>query len=323
MVALFSLPRNLEYYETAIRKQLADSFIYLFDFLKISSGESSDLVEAIRYSIETRRQSPVVFARYLDLVELVKANEEERALELFEEISNLCRCNAAFEIAPFSREELGNDYLRFPQILFTDDYGSQPIIAAPSVKFESIRNNLEFGLDLLSRISPALRSEIELLWTRIYVGELNPEANGRNFAGVTSFLLWGATFINADAYRTVEQAVEFLVHESTHSLLSALSCEEPLVLNRIEERYPSPLRSDPRPMDGIYHATLVSARIAWTLNTWLNSDETVDQETVRSMRDSSRRAFSDGSHTIRDHAQMSSLGCELLSQASHAMDEIV
>ncbi len=31
------------------------------------------------------------------------------------------------------------------------------------------------------------------------------------------------------------------------------------------ELYPSPLRRDPRPMDGIYHATFVSARMAWAM----------------------------------------------------------
>jgi HEXXH motif-containing protein len=269
--------------------------------------------------LEVRRIAPAIFARYLELVEAVQSGADERAGELFVEIDRLCDEDSSLRIAPFSRGELGEDYVRYPEILFTSDYGTQPITEISDVEFTKVRDNLESGLELLTRISPTLAGEIETLWLRIYVGESNPEFGGRKFGGVTSFLLWGATFLNAKAYGSPEMAVDFLVHESTHSLLFALSAEEPLVLNRLEDRYPSPLRTDPRPMDGIYHATLVSARVAWVFQLWLDSGEVGDQDRIGKIRDRAVGAFRDGAETVRKDGKLSSLGSDLFSQASDVM----
>ena len=47
--------------------------------------------------------------------------------------------------------------------------------------------------------------------------------------------------------------------------------DEPLVQNAPDESYHSPLRADDRPMDGVFHATLVCARLADFNRAWLNS----------------------------------------------------
>ncbi len=54
-----------------------------------------------------------------------------------------------------------------------------------------------------------------------------------------------------------------LLHETAHQLLFGLSLDQPVVENDVEERYASPLRPDPRPMDGIFHATFVCARMRY------------------------------------------------------------
>jgi hypothetical protein len=63
--------------------------------------------------------------------------------------------------------------------------------------------------------------------------------------------------------------VQMLAHESSHNLLFGFSADESLVENSPEELFPSPLRMDPRPMDGICHATLAGKVCAFVgTNIW-------------------------------------------------------
>ena len=56
--------------------------------------------------------------------------------------------------------------------------------------------------------------------------------------------------------------IDCLTHESAHAHLFSLSLGDSFVTNPDDELHLSPLRRDPRPLDGLFHATYVSARIA-------------------------------------------------------------
>jgi hypothetical protein len=302
---------------------LADSILYLCSVVdEASAGLTNPETGLLVRRIREERQPPALFARYLDLVGAVRGEIWSDVEPLLRRAAELTLEKTSFKIVSFSSKELGKDYQRFPEILFTKDYGPQPVVEIETPEFEKVRDHLESGLDLVSRIDPQLRHEIQSLWVRVFVGGSNPDAEGRTFGGVTSFLLWGATFLNAHYYNTSEKAVEFLVHEATHSLLFALSSEAPLVLNKLDERYRSPLRKDLRPMDGIFHATLVSARIACFMDAWLESGERKDATLLKQRREASVRAFNDGEQTILQHARLSGLAEDLLRQAHEALRDI-
>jgi HEXXH motif-containing protein len=52
-----------------------------------------------------------------------------------------------------------------------------------------------------------------------------------------------------------------IVHETSHLYLNAVIAHDPLVLSESHERFNSPIRSDLRPMLGIYHAAFVLSRV--------------------------------------------------------------
>lgn len=54
---------------------------------------------------------------------------------------------------------------------------------------------------------------------------------------------------------------EHIIHETSHLHLHTLFAIDPIVLNRPNERYTAPIRPDPRPMYGIFHATFVLSRM--------------------------------------------------------------
>ncbi|MDF3882107.1 aKG-HExxH-type peptide beta-hydroxylase [Cupriavidus basilensis] len=60
---------------------------------------------------------------------------------------------------------------------------------------------------------------------------------------------------------TVPYFMEHLVHETSHNVLYALMDLDPMVLNPVNERYTAPLRTDLRPIYGIYHACFVLSRM--------------------------------------------------------------
>ena len=57
-----------------------------------------------------------------------------------------------------------------------------------------------------------------------------------------------------------------LIHEHAHTVLFAHSPNEGVVSNHPDERYVSPLRSDARPMEGIFHQSFVLARMIYGMD---------------------------------------------------------
>jgi hypothetical protein len=90
--------------------------------------------------------------------------------------------------------------------------------------------------------------------------DLDPDT-GRpsEFDGASTFYLWGAVFTTIEGKSPVDLA-QTLAHETGHLLLFGSMLGRPLVENEDDERYDSPLRRDPRPMEGVVHAAYVMDR---------------------------------------------------------------
>ena len=102
-----------------------------------------------------------------------------------------------------------------------------------------------------------------------------------------------------------------------------MTIEEPLVFNDDEQLYVSPLRPDPRPMDGIYHATYVSARMYYALEQ-ARSSGYLDDEQIAECDDrmqASAKAFRDGYAVVSANADMSDTGSNLMEEARRYMEQ--
>jgi HEXXH motif-containing protein len=162
-----------------------------------------------------------------------------------------------------------------------------------------------------------IHGEIDAFLTRIYVAVANRSRSAKGFGAVTSLMVWGASFVNVEYYKTRWDAVQFLVHEITHSLLFGLACEQPLIQNSPDESYKSPLRADPRPMDGIFHATLVCARLADFNKAWLESGLVAGDDRSRCEEAilQNSRLFHDGLLVIDQNGKLSEQGRHLIDQS--------
>jgi hypothetical protein len=305
-------PRSLD---AAVRRRLASSLAYIFGKVEGRLEMKKDRCEAALEHIRTHRQDPGVFSRYYDLIFAIKANQLEVASTLIAELLERAAKPVSFAITAYTRENLGSDYERFPRLVFAEFSQANPMKApseeAAAAAFEVLRE----AMDVISRVDPTIYGEIDGLLVRIYLAASSNEPEAKRFGGVTSFLVWGGSFMNVDAYKTRWDAVQYLVHEITHGLLFGLSADQPLVLNPPAESYKSPLRADPRPMDGLFHATVVCARLAAFNQAWLESGlmQAGDRAKAEPLIKDSKQKFEDGLATVNEFGKLS-------DQARHLID---
>jgi acyl-CoA synthetase (AMP-forming)/AMP-acid ligase II len=176
------------------------------------------------------------------------------------------------------------------------------------------------AFSLLEQTDAALAAEIRGLIVQV-IGSA-PLSPAMSFGGVTSLTLWGAVTLNTELHRTPLAIAEALVHEGAHMLLFGYAVDERLVRNPDSERFASPLRSDPRPMDGVFHATFVCARLHLFYRRLLErrpqSLHDLDPRALEQKITALAARFDDGARLIADKASLTPLGrryCAHLSTA--------
>lgn len=145
--------------------------------------------------------------------------------------------------------------------------------------------------------------------------------DGARFGGAASVLLWGAVVLNPVLVKDRADLAEALAHETAHALLFGLVLGANLTLNDPAERFASPLRSDPRPIEGLVHAVYVLARIVWTLRRLAASDALTATERGRAADKINRNLarFHDGLSTVNAHARFTRVGTEISAECRRAM----
>ncbi len=320
MAVFEALPKPVEI-DASVRSRLADSLSHIFsrarDHLDCQPAQLEMALEQIRQN----RQDPGIFARYFDLVLAIRSNRFEHADELFGEIIEIAGQPVEFSIIPYSRDALGADYERFPRLLFSEYDGANPMAEPTNADFLSNRRQLEDAMDIINRVDKSLHDEITNLTLRVCVSCRGENKSAGSFGSVTSLMVWGASFINIDTYKKRWESVQFFVHEITHSLLFGLSCDYPLVLNAPHETYESPLRVEPRPMDGIFHAVIVCARMVAFNRAGLDQGlvEKNERFAVEQMTDDVLKKFKDGVEVVRRHGKLSDMGHDLVDQGCRAL----
>lgn len=112
-----------------------------------------------------------------------------------------------------------------------------------------------------------------------------------------------------------------LAHEAAHNVLFGLSPTQFFVTNPESERYSSPLRPDPRPLDGIYHATFVLARMYHAIRALVENGGIASHESAEAndMLNRSARNFRDAKAVLDRHASYTEPGAAIMNEASAYM----
>lgn len=198
------------------------------------------------------------------------------------------------------------------------------LVGLSADELKDARADIERALAALAALAPGFHGEFVTVVRQLIV--VKPSGLQRlTFRGASSFALWGALAGNQQVHPHWWDWVPTLVHEVAHSILFALARHAPLVENDLAERYVSPLRDDPRPIDGIYHAAFVSAREAVALGECLQAIDAgvalpggreaecgAARDRFAAVRENSVRGFHDCVAVLDQHARLSPSGRDIL-----------
>ena len=259
-----------------------------------------------------QRVSPEVFARYFQIGERALSGETQGLEAEADALLSAIRDGRR----PFTVEARG--HAGTLDALLDARMGTEAasFAAVPPETAAEFATRLHEGLALMEAALPELHAEVTTI-VRTVLCATAPEGAKVQFDGASHYQFWGLLLLNPAFHQTRLAMVEVLAHESAHSLLFGLTVEEPLVLNPDDDLFPSPLRADPRPMDGIYHATFVSARMAWAMESLAASGKlTPEEETAaHEAAASDRRNFAAGLSVIDANGDLSETGAEIMAGA--------
>ena len=263
------------------------------------------------------RVAPELYCIYFDLLKAVRRDDLDACARLLSEMDT--RIDAPLP-SFYGRwggllESTARRYLTY---LNVDPTSRINFKALPSSEFDNASRLADDAFRVLERVAPELAAEIRSLITEIVFGSGVPN---ESFGGATSFFCCGALFLNAERHRALVKMIDGLTHESAHAYLFSLSLGDSFVNNPDEERRASPLRRDPRPLDGIFHATFVLARMHYAQSHVVESGVLSGNEEseARNALGASRVAFLDGLKTLDEYASFTPLGRRVMDAARSYM----
>jgi HEXXH motif-containing protein len=270
--------------DARVRAGLADSISAVLQALAGKGAlPGDDLVAHVR----ANPVAPVVFGVYTELVEAVFADDIDLAVKLAGELGTLALGPVrGLRIVTLNDHDLGNGQsARYRRLLDDDPEVGRMLRALTPVELARASGQVHDALALLGAAAPELADEIRTLVKEIVLVETDDE----DF-GASTFQLWGALFLKVKPRSDRVEIAEALAHEGAHALLFGLGMGKPLVRNGTGIRYSSPLREDPRPMDGVVHASYVLGRMHYAVSRLLESELLTDKEEAGALAARKRNA---------------------------------
>lgn len=255
----------------------------------------------------------MAFRMYYRLVQALIDEDEKRAESAVARMEELGARKPARSFTRFGDPEADQIWME----LLGDGFRMAPIDADEAKAFIELCNS---GFDLMKKTLPALYSDVDAVVREVLLARA-PKGDKTEFDGASHYQFWGLLLLNPKHHKTPLAVIEVLAHEASHSLLFGLTQNEPLVHNPDEERFASPLRKDPRPMDGIYHAAFVSARMWWAMDQISRSDllTSEQKDQARAAAETDRANWEAGLSVIDAHARLSPTGDRILNDARRVM----
>ena len=263
--------------------------------------------------------APELYCIYFDLLKAVRLDDLVVCAQLLREMDSRLDTPLPSFYTRWGAQS-GSTAGRYLNYVNVDPTTKVKFNALSPSAFNDARRLADDAFDILERVTPEIRAEIRSLITEIIFVSGAPD-DSVGFDGATSFFCWGALFLNADAHKSLVSMIDGLTHESAHAHLFSLSLGDAFVTNPDDELRTSPLRPDPRPLDGTFHATYVSARMHYAQSRVVKSGVLSGRQESEA-RDSlaaSASAFSDGLKTLNDFALLTPLGRKVMDNARHFM----
>lgn len=306
--------------DAAMHRELASSIDHLIDACAAEAPEIARALESPRALLTAGHSlPPCSFGLYFQLANSLFDGDEPAARWAAVQLSAMVPRQPGLQMLGWGSAESAALEKVLALRMGDDARQFAAVSEATAQQFAAL---VKEGLALLLAGAPELHGEITALLSEMLFAQA-PAGAQMEFDGASHYQLWGLLLLNPSHHRTPLAVAEVLSHEAGHSLLFGLTIDEPLVLNDDDELFVSPLRPDPRPMDGIYHATFVSARMAWSMETLAESGllSPADQQRARDEAAKDRANFANGLRTVKQHGRLSATGEQIMENACRWMQE--
>lgn len=256
-----------------------------------------------------RKLKPLVFRSYYLLVQDLVTEDLASARTRLQTMEAMDSRSEDREVTYFGHPDGDSVSLE----LISDGMRIAPISETVASDFSAL---LDEGFDLMGKALPELAGEISAIVKEVLLARA-PKGDKMEFDGASHYQFWGLLMLNPKHHKTPLEIVEVLAHEASHSLLFGLTVDEPLVFNPDDELFESPLRIDLRPMDGIYHATYVSARMCWAMENLAESGylNPAEKEIALKAAESDRDNYAKGISVVDAHGKLSDTGAQVMDNA--------
>jgi hypothetical protein len=249
----------LKNYNVKLLKSLKSLFNSAEKTLKIDLSEQKAFVSKIEAD---RGLAQELHAYHAFLQEAVAKGSVKSVLQCLQKIGCSFRegqiYSDPFVIRTFSSDDWEQLVLNDLQELNRNMQGELPSFTpANMAEIQSVSCFIEETLELLRQVSPLFYEEF-----RMYVANLKL-FHSDWLVGMTDVRVFGSIYLALPIGNMPMNVYfcEHIIHETSHLHLHTLFAIDKIVLNSPNERYTAPIRPDPRPMYGIFHATFVLSRM--------------------------------------------------------------
>jgi HEXXH motif-containing protein len=292
-------------------------------FCGVAAGALPQAARSAQLAVEQidpeRRLAPFLFGLHQDLRAALVAQDRAAVLSLLDQLVLLVQsgehhCGAR---TLRSREQTAVD--RVVAGVVAVSYGAEgesyaPLLSVAEEQRTQVLDRAQAGADLLAQADPDLSGEADELLSDLVVARGGPE-------GITSLKFFGCAQIRVPDLESGAAAqlyfTENIVHETSHLTMYAMMNIDPMMANAELGRYTSPLRRDPRPLYGIYHATFVLARLTRLYSRLAAADHA---PSAPALRDEQRKKFYDGYNTLAANADFTPAGRQVMESCRDLVD---
>ena len=255
-------PQRVDEIDRRLRDRLSGSLDYLGTFLADGSGTQGPILARMRARLAAGPVSPWVFGAYAQLVQDLSNRRVDAAHAAFALLDTALALPAVTSPVALNGPDTARACWDVAHTLFDTDH-AKPFAPRKPTDAEAAAcvAEIDAGMALLADADPACHAELRALQRVILLGCPRSDAAEDRFNGASTFFLWGGVLLNAAPRRNPAMMLDLLVHEASHMLLFGLVDGGALSENDPAARYSSPLRQDPRPIDGIFHAAFVATRV--------------------------------------------------------------
>lgn len=250
---------------------------------------------------------PFMLLNHVLVKKYEKGSKSEFNYYLNNFINNIDLLNHSGKFIKYHSPIFSEQYWNICKSVVTDTFQEEVFLEPPSEKnFTQMCVNIEIALDEIEKISQPFFEEISTFVSSYLIIKSN------RFIAGSSFPLIGLIGLSEKLH--VEKIIDLIVHECAHQYIYHLTVFDSLCEG--VGLFKSPLRKDPRPIEGIYHATFVLSRLISFYVQAKEKSTLIPEGVIDNLLKNYYMKFDDGYQIIIKHGILTELGRKLIESCN-------